>query len=479
MRINLVLSVLARVLQLELAILFIPLAVAFFYGESTSPYLLTMGLLALSSLIFMLRPKSNKALRPKDGFAAVALSWVAISFFGAFPFYFSGLQLSFIDAFFEAVSGFTTTGATIFTTMAQVPRGLIFWRGLTQFIGGMGILLFMMTMTASSASGVNMLKGESTGPTASKLLPRIRETARLLYRIYFTLTGLLALLLWFCGFPLFDAIFTAMCTAGTGGFGYRDLGLAAYNSPLAEGIIALFMFLFGINFTLYFYLMRRKVRDFWADEEFRLYLGLTLAAILLITPNIFTLYGSWSTALRHSAFQVTGVISTTGYATANYANWPAFSKAILLLLTLCGGCAGSTGGGLKVIRILLVFKNIKSEVGKLLHPRIVRTNRLQGRNVPDDAMKATLMYFSLYALFFICFSVILALENPDFEGVLAAVLAIISNVGPGLGSMGPLGNFSLFSNIAKITLSFGMFATRLEFYPVLLLFAPSLWHWDD
>jgi len=472
---RLVAAFVGRALQLEFFILILPIAVSLFYGEDASSFLITMVFLAVIGFPLSSLEVKNKNLRTRDGFAAVALTWIAISLFGALPFYFSGYITSLTDSFFEAVSGFTTTGATILAAPELLPKGLLFWRALTQFIGGMGILVFMMTMTSSSASSVNLLKAESTGPTPSKLVPKIRETARILYIIYFGLSAVLLLLLICCGLAPFDAILTTMCTAGTGGFAAHSLGIGVYGSLVAEIIVSIFMFLFGINFTLYFYLLRRNFKEFHQDEELRLYVGLAGVAIVLIARDIYPLCGSISEALRLSSFQVSGVISTAGYATANYSEWPVLSKTILMLLTLGGSSAGSTGGGLKLIRVLIIGKSIRLEIDRLLHPRLVRTVRLQGRNVPEATVNGALMFLCVYALCFAFFCLVMALEGNDLQTVVTSTLAIISNVGPGLGSAGPLGTFAAFSPLAKITLSFGMFVSRLEFYPMLLLFTPGLW----
>lgn len=423
----------------------------------------------------LLKPK-DKTFRAKEAFTAVALAWVAMSIFGALPFYFSGYFNNFIDCVFESISGFTTTGATILTNIELLPKGILFWRSFSHWIGGMGVLVFMLAvMPSMNASSVNLLRAESTGPAPDKIVPKIRETARIMYLIYLALTVLLIVLLLISGLPLYDSLVNAFATAGTGGFSVMNASIAAYNNIAAEIIITIFMFLFGINFTLYFFLIGKKFIKFFNDSELKFYIGIVTAAILIITINISGMYGGIAEALRHSSFQVSSIISTTGFSTTDFNLWPPLSQVVLVLLMVTGCCGGSTGGGIKLIRIIILFKAAKIELGKIFHPGNVKAVSINGKKINNDMLTKTALFFFIYFAVFIVSVLLVSIEGKDLVSNSTAVISSLSNIGPGLGLVGPAGNFSIYSSFSKIIFSFCMIAGRLEFFPVLILFTPSLW----
>ncbi|MDR2903244.1 MAG: TrkH family potassium uptake protein [Clostridiales bacterium] len=477
MNFSIVFKLLGNVLKYEAVLMVLSLIVSLIYREQQAAgFVVTIALLlAAGILLSLIKPKEN-TFRLKEGFAAVALAWFALAAFGALPFFLSGYFSNYIDCFFEAVSGFTTTGATILTEVENLPRGILFWRSFTHWIGGMGVLVFMLALIPMGASSVNLLKAESPGPNPGKFVPKLKETAKITYMIYFVMTIVQIILLVIAGLPLFDATIHALGSAGTGGFSNMNLSMGAYNNVAAEVITTVFMFLFGINFTLYFYLLRKDIKSFFKDEEFRLYLGIVLGAITLITVNITGMYGgSVLEALRHASFQVSTIITTTGYSTTNFDLWPSFSKMILVLLMLVGACAGSTGGGIKVVRVLTMFKTIGTEISRLVHPRIFKPVRLNGKKVEEDILSRIFMFLFVYGAFFIIATLLVSVENKDMVSNATAVVSALSNVGPGLAVVGPMGNFSSYSDFSTIVFSLCMIAGRLEFFPVLVLFAPSIW----
>jgi trk system potassium uptake protein TrkH len=416
----------------------------------------------------------NKNFYARDGFTFVALSWITVSFFGALPFVFSGAIPSLTDAFFETSSGFTTTGSTILKQIEGMPRGVLFWRHFIIWMGGMGVLVLTLAVLPSvGASFFHVMKAESTGPSTEKLVPKLGQTAKILYTIYIVMTAILTAALLFAGMPLYDALVHAFSTAGTGGFSSRNLSIGAYNNVSIEVIIAIFMFLFGINFSLYFQIIKGNIRGFFKNQEFRFYLGTVIIAILLITTDLY-MNGllSLGQSIRYSSFQVSSMITTTGFSTTDYNLWSVFSKIILVVIMFIGSSAGSTAGGIKCIRFVLLFKIVKREIMNIIHPRAVHTVRIDGKAVDDSVLSGVMAFFFLYIILFASAAVLLSLNGFDLVTTVTSVTAAISNVGPGLGEVGPMGNYSAYSGLSKILLSFCMIAGRLEIYPMLVLFSP-------
>ncbi len=442
-----------------------------------SPFIYTIVLILLLGLPLMLLSKpEDKTLRPREGFVSVGLSWMLLSAFGALPFMFSGTTAYYWDALFEAVSGFTTTGASILRDVEVVGRGVLFWRSFMHWIGGMGVLvLTLAVMPKVSGRGAILAKAESPGPTFSKMMPKMGDTARLLYAIYALMTVAEFVLLMLAGMPLFDSVIHAMGTAGTGGFSNRNLSVGAYNSVWVDTIIMVFMLLFGTNFIIYFHLLRGEGLKAFKNEEVRFYYGMALGAILLIALLGLPEYGSFFNSLRYSGFQVASIMSTTGFSTADFNLWPQFSRILLVLLMLVGACAGSTAGGMKVVRLVLLGKGTSREVGHTLQPRKVRLVKLDAKPVSEDTLKSVFVFFFIYISFLFIGTLIASTDGHDFVTSFSAVISCLSNIGPGLELVGPTGNFSIFSPHVKYLLSFLMLAGRLEFIPMLVLFHPAIW----
>ncbi len=468
--------VLGRILLTEAGLLVLPLVTALLYGESLLPWLVTMGLLVLWGGLLSRRRPERTALYARDGFAAVALAWILMSAFGALPFVLSGDIPHYVDAFFETVSGFTTTGASILTDVEILSRSGLLWRSFTHWVGGMGVLVFVMAiLPMSDGHTMHILRAEMPGPTAGKLVSRMSDTAKILYGIYFAMTAVMILLLLLGGMNLFDACVHAFGTAGTGGFSSRALSIGAYESTYLDIVTGVGMLAFGVNFNLYFFLLAGRFRDVLKSEELWAYLGIVGFSTVTIAANILHIYGSVGTSLRHAFFQVSSIITTTGYATVNFDQWPGYAKTVLVLLMFIGGCAGSTGGGLKVTRIVTMAKAAFADMRKMLHPNAVIRVRMEGRALPEKQVRGVQAYFSLYMLLFGISWLLLSLEGFDLLSTFTALASCINNIGPGLGMVGPMGSFAAFSPASKLLLSFDMLAGRLEIFPMLLLFAPSLW----
>lgn len=481
MNFRLVFRVIGVVLRFEAGLLALPALISALYQE-WDMCLVFLGVIAatllVSSLLFLKKPSSNH-FQVREGFFAVAMTWIVLACVGAFPFYFSGYFSGYIDCIFESMSGFTTTGSTILTEVESLPRGLLFWRSFTHWVGGMGILVFVLgIMPNMDASSVQLMKAESPGPTPGKLVPKLKDTARILYTIYLVMTVVQVLLLCAVGMPLYDSLIHAMGTAGTGGFSSRNLSVGAYGNVPAEMIIAVFMLLFGVNFNLYYMALRKQWSGIRGNEELRWYLIIVGASILLITLNILPMCSSGWEAFRYSSFQVSSIITTTGYGTADFNLWPAFSRSILVVLMIVGACAGSTGGGVKVSRMIILFKSIKSETGRVLHPNLVKRVKMEGRVVPDEIVRTTLVFFFVYMVIVVASILLVSLDGYDLVTSVTSVFATISNIGPGLELVGPLGNFSMFSGFSKLVLTFCMLAGRLEIFPVLIVLSPRVWHRD-
>ncbi|MBS5981602.1 TrkH family potassium uptake protein [Clostridium butyricum] len=473
-----VLSILGNVVKYMVALLFVPLLIALYYGEGDAKsFLLTILIGAPIGFILSNIKAEKKAIYAKEGFLIVGFAWIIISAIGALPFVISGAIPSFIDAFFETVSGFTTTGATILTAIEGLPKGILFWRSFTHWIGGMGFLIFMLALIPSLGSNsIHLLKAESPGPSPGKIVPKIKETAKILYLIYFALTLIEGILLMCAGMNLYDAVIHAMGTAGTGGFSNMNASIAAFNSPAIEWIITIFMLIFGINFALYFQILKGNFKGFFKNEELRYYLLIILSAFILITVNIISLNGGdIILSIRQSAFQVSSIVTSTGFATVDFNFWPTLSKLIIVMLMFVGAMAGSTGGGIKTVRIVIMLKAIKREINKIIHPKRVNSVKIDGKTVDEDIIHGVFLFIGAYIIISLIAIFIISFDNFDVVTTVTSVITTMSNIGPGLEVVGPAGNFAAFSPISKLVLSFCMLAGRLEIYPMLIMFSPSIW----
>ena len=422
-----------------------------------------------------IRKPKNKVFYTKDGCVAVALSWFALCISGAVPFVLSGAIPHPIDAFFETVSGFTTTGSSILTDVEVLPHCILIWRSFTHWIGGMGVLVFLLSLLPLAGGyHMNLMKAESPGPSVSKLVPQVQSTAKILYSIYLTLTVIEFVLLLFGKMSVFDALTTSFGTAGTGGFGIKNDSIAGY-SPYIQYVVTIFMILFGINFSAYFLLLSKKLRQAIHMEEVRWYLIIIFASIVFISFNARAMFSTLEETIRHVSFQVASVITTTGFATTDFDLWPEFSRTILVILMFIGACAGSTGGGIKVSRFILLIKTMKKELHTYLHPRSVRKIQMDGKVVEHNVLRSTNVYMIAYILIFVASVLLISLDNFDLTTNFTAVSATLNNIGPGLELVGPTQNFSLFSNGSKLILIFDMLAGRLELFPLLLLFVRDSW----
>lgn len=476
MNYSIVKSIIGRVLYFEAAFMLLPCITALIYQEYSGwSFVFTALLCVLIGTVLTHKKPTNSIFYIKEGFVTVALSWIILSFMGGLPFLFSGVISNPIDALFETVSGFTTTGASILKDVEILPRCMLIWRSFTHWIGGMGVLVFLLSfMEMHGGSHMNLMKAESPGPSVSKLRPTVKSTAKILYVIYIVLTILEILLLLAGGLPLFDSLTTSFGTAGTGGFGIKNDSIGGYSSYV-QIVVTVFMILFGINFNAYFLLWCKKFAQAFRMEEVRCYLGIIFASITVITLNITHLYSSIGEALRHAAFQVGSIITTTGYATTDFNLWPQTSKTILVLLMFIGACAGSTGGGIKVSRFIILIKTIKKELHTLLHPRCVRKLKLDGHTLEHEVVRSTNVFLVAYVLVFAFSILLISLDGFDMVTNFTSISAALNNIGPGLELVGPTQNFSIFSNGAKLVLIFDMLAGRLELFPMLLLFVRDTW----
>ena len=468
--------IVGKMLLIEGFLLLFPAFVSFLYGEMEGiSFLLTAMLLLLVSFLSSRKPE-NTAIYAKEGFLIVALAWILWSVFGALPFLLSGCIPRFEDAFFEVVSGFTTTGSTILRDIEGLPKCMNFWRCLTHWVGGMGVLVFVMAvLPLSNKNSMFLMRAEIPGPTCDKLVPKARTTARILYTMYLGLSVAEVIFLLAGDMNLYQAVIHTFSTAGTGGFSDRNASVAAFNSAYIDGVITVFMLLFGINFNLYFLLLMKNIKGFFRNEELRTYLGIVAAAIALITINIMNLYGGVLHAFRYAAFQVVSVITTTGFVTANFDLWPEFSKTILLMLMVVGACAGSTGGGMKVSRIMILGRTITKEMRQILHPKSVNVVKLDGKRLTDEETHGVYVYTICYFVILSVSVLLISVDNFDFITNFTAVLTTLNNVGPGLAKVGPVENFSAFSCFSKIILSLDMLIGRLEILPIMMLLAPVTW----
>lgn len=475
---RMVIYTIGQLIGVEAAVMMLPLCVSLIYGEgSWKAFLITIGIaIVLSALGLLLsRPKSH-VIYAKEGFATVALAWIIMSGIGALPFVISGEIPNYIDAFFETVSGFTTTGSSIVRDVEALSHGILFWRSFTHWLGGMGVLVFVMAILPSSSDrSIHLMRAEVPGPVVGKLVPKIKETAKILYLIYMVMTFIEVIFLLCGGMPLFDSLVHSFGTAGTGGFGIKADSIGGYSS-YCQWVIIIFMLLFGINFNLFYLCLIRRFKSVLKSEELWAYLGIVLAAATIITVNIMPIYNSLSQSIRLSAFQVASIITTTGYATADFNTWPVLSKGILLILMFLGACAGSTGGGFKISRVVLLLKAVKREFHRLIHPRSRTTIKFEGKNVDEGTISGVECYLALYVVCFVSIFLILCFEkNFDIETNFSAAASCFNNIGPGLGSVGPVLNFADYSAVSKIVLSIAMLLGRLELFPLIITLAPSTW----
>ena len=466
-----------QIIKLEAAVLLLPALVALLYGEACLWAILATAGVALAcgfALTLISRP-STQVIFAREGFVIVALSWLALSAIGALPFFFSREIPDYIDAFFETVSGFSTTGASILPDVEALSRGLLFWRSFTHWIGGMGVLVLIMAIVPSvSGRNMHILRAEMPGPVVGKLMPRIRDTAKILYIIYLALTAAEILLLLVGGMPLFDSVVHAFGTAGTGGFGIKADSIGGY-SPYLQWVISIFMLLFGVNFNLYYLILIRHAKTALKSRELWIYIAIVLGATTAIACNIAPLYGEFEETVRTSLFQVASIITTTGYATADFNLWPSLSKGILLVLMFVGGCAGSTAGGLKISRVQLLINTVRRDLRRLLHPRSVGVIKMEGKRLDEASIAGTSVYFILYIILLAVGSLLLSLEPFGMVTNFSAMITCINNVGPGFDLIGPAGNYSIYSPLSTLLLSFVMLFGRLEIYPMLFMLIPSTW----
>lgn len=461
-------------LKVEAALMVLPLVVCLIYGESVLPFAGTIVLLLVLGQLLSMRHPKNDAIYAKEGFWIVGMSWILLSVFGALPFVVSGEIPRFVDAVFETASGFTTTGSSILTNVEGLSQGMLFWRSFTHWVGGMGVLVFVLAvLPKSDAKTLYIMKAEVPGPTCGKLVARVRQTALILYGIYFAMTVILTILLAVGGMPLFDSVVHAFGTAGTGGFGIKNTSIGYYDSAYFDVVIGIFMLLFGINFNLYYLMLLGDFASVFRNEELRWYTGIVVGATALITVNILPQYGTVMKALRYAFFQVGSIITTTGYATADFSLWPNFSQTILVSIMFVGAMAGSTGGGIKVSRIAVLIKAAYRELCMMRSPRSVRTLKFDGKPLEKQTLSGILTYFAAFMVLFVISILILSLDAQDHVSNLTAVTACFNNIGPALGVCGPAGNYSTFSDLSKIVLTFDMIAGRLEIFPLLILFTPS------
>ena len=464
------------------AVLLLPaLGISLGYGEWDAVKGFLCGLIAMvlvgGGLLGSCR-KAGRLFGAREGLVCVSLGWITLSILGCLPFVVSGAIPGFIDALFEVVSGFTTTGASILADVEALPKGLLYWRSFTHWLGGMGVLVFLLAIAPVSGGDkgftMHILRAESPGPDVGKLVPKLRQTAVILYGIYIVMTVLNVVFLLVGGMPFLEALCTAFGTAGTGGFGVKNDSMASY-SPYIQNVTTVFMFLFGINFSCYYLLLLRQVRGVVKDEELRLYVGLAAVCVALIAWNIRDLYPTLGETVRHAAFQVSTVMTTTGFATTDFDLWPSFAKGILLMLMVVGACAGSTGGGLKCARVLLLFKILRRNIRQLMNPRKVQVVRSNGRAVDEHVLENVNAYFAAYVIILILSFLVISLDGFSVATNISAVVSAFNNIGPGLEAVGPTCNFSGFSDVSKIVLIIDMLAGRLEIFPILVLITRSTW----
>ncbi len=475
---RIVLYILGWILIVEGVAMQLPFIVSLIYRESNGFYFLVTGLaLILIGFLIVIKKPKNMTMYQKEGFVSTALSWIVLSLAGALPFFLSGEITGFENAFFETVSGFTTTGASVVPDVEKLSNCMNFWRSLSIWLGGMGVLVFLLALIPKVGGQQNMylMKAESPGPIFGKVTPKIRDYAAILYTVYFGLTVLEFIFLMCGGMPIFDAINVSLSTAGTGGFGIRNAGMAAYDTYYLQTVIAVFMLLFGINFSAYLLIIARKFKQAFKITEIWVYLGIIAVATIAIAININGLYPSVYDSIHQSFFYVTSILTTTGFGITDINMWPAFSKALIIVITFVGACAGSTGGGFKISRIIILFKELKKELAIIVHPHKVHTVKMDGKKIPHETVRSISNFLILYVLIFFVSFVVISFDNIDFATNFTAVAATLNNTGPGLSAVGTVGNYAAFSPVSKFMLSFTMLAGRLELFPLILIFFPAAW----
>ena len=473
---SIIIYMLGWIMNIEALLLLIPIAAAVVYRESViTCYMAVACVCGLLGFLCTRKKPEVKMFFAKEGFVLVSMGWIVLSLFGCMPFWLSGEIPRFIDALFEIVSGFTTTGSSVVPKVEDLSRATLIWRSFSHWIGGMGILVFILSILPMAGDyNMHIMRAESPGPSVGKLVPKIRITAKLLYQIYFLMTVMTMVFLLIGGMPIFDTICMSFGAAGTGGFSCRNSGQAEY-TLYQQAVLSIAMILFGVNFNVYYLLLIKRPKDAFRCEEMRGYLAIILAAVVLITLNVRHLFPSLFLAVHHALFQVSSIITTTGYASVNFDQWPEFSKYILLLLMFTGACAGSTGGGIKVSRIMMAFKEAKKEMAAVIHPRSVKVIKYEGKVLGHPVLRSLNAYLFLYAFIFTVSVLLVSLDNFDFATSFSAVAANFNNIGPGLSVVGPSSNFSMLSDLSKLVLIFDMLAGRLELFPILVLFSPGTW----
>ena len=479
---RLILYILGWVLLIEGASMQLSTLVGLIYGESSYLHFLIIGLalIALGGLIVIKKPQ-NPTMQLKDAFASTTLSWIVLSLAGALPLWLSKSIPYFIDAFFETVSGFTTTGSTILTDIEALDKCMLFWRSFSHFLGGMGVVVFLLAIIPKLGGNqsINLMKAESTGPSVGKSLPKLRTYAALLYSIYIGLTAIEFVLLLLGGMNVYDALTTSFSTAGTGGFSTYNASMGHFSSfehgHYLQTVVAVFMMLFGINFYIYILILTRKLKQILKSEEMWIYLGIVITATVAIAVNLISYYETFGESLHQSFFYVTSILSSTGYAITDANPWPVFSMVIILILTCIGACGGSTGGGFKVSRIIILCKEIKKEFMLIVHPRNIYTVKTDGKKVSHEVARSVSVYLTIYVFLIVLTTVLISFDKYDFTTNFTGVLATLNNTGPGFSVVGSTGNYSGFSDFSKIIFCFNMLAGRLELYPLLLIFIPSAW----
>ncbi len=466
-----------RILLVEAILLVLPAIVSIIYGDGVlSSFAITIAALAVTGIISTRKKPQNKSIYAKDGYVIVAFTWILMSLFGALPFTLSGHIPSYVDAFFETVSGFTTTGSTILKNIEAIPKSLLFWRSFTHWIGGMGILVFVIAiMPKTENSSMHIMRAEVPGPTVDKLVSKLGASARILYGIYCGMSIIQVILLLAGGMPFFDCLVNTFATAGTGGFGILNNSIEGYNSLYSEMVIAVFMLLFGVNFNLYYLFLIRRFKQAFKSEEVRWYLGIVAAATLIIAASLATSKHSVGESFRYAFFQVSSIITTTGFSSTDFGKWPIIAQIVLVFLMFIGACAGSTGGGIKVSRLVILVKSGIRDIKKAINPRSVETVKVDKQTVGEPVVKSVSVFFATYIIVLAVSSLIVSLDGRDLTTTFTAVIACIGNIGPGLGAVGPTGNFSDFSILSKIVLSFDMLAGRLELIPMMMIFTPYVW----
>lgn len=473
---KMVINVPLKILFCEAVLMLLPGFISLGYREKSAyAFFITAGAaIAVCAVLIKITKPKNSVIFAKEGFVIVALAWIGMSLLGCVPFVASGAIPSFADALFETASGFTTTGSSVVTNVEELSHGILFWRSFTHWVGGMGILVFCMSLTGMSDRPIHIMRAEMPGPIVGKIVPKAKQTAKILYVIYIVLTVIEIVLLTAGDMTLFESVVHSLGTAGTGGFGIKYDGLAGY-SPYSQWVIAVFMALFGVNFNLYFMIVIRRIKDAFKSTELWLYIGILAVSSAIISCNIYNLYGNVGETVRTAFFQVSSIATTTGFSTADFDMWPGLSKGILFTLMFIGGCAGSTAGGFKISRVMIVFKALKRELEKMLHPRRVKALRLEGKALDEDTITGSLVYLAVYCICLAVTFLLLCTDKMNFETNISAAVACFNNIGPGFSAVGPSLSYADYSVFSKIVLTAAMLLGRLEIFPLVLAFSPSMW----